>query len=160
VEARFTHYRSTRKITVLLTGSFARTLDEKNRIGLPKRLREQLGSPNSLFVSPGADKSLWLYTSGALERLAEALDRAPATDAEARKFRRLYFAQTESVDVDRAGRILIPERLSGFGELKREVMLLGVRDHLEIWDAERWRQYLAENAAGFDAVAEGAFRSH
>jgi MraZ protein len=145
---------------VLLTGSFARTLDEKNRIGLPKRVREQLGSPSNLFVSPGPDKSLWLYTSAALERLGEALDRSPATDADARKFRRLYFAQTESVDVDRAGRILIPERLGRFGELKREVVLLGVRDHLEIWDAERWRQYLAENAARFDAVAEGAFRSH
>jgi MraZ protein len=145
---------------MLLTGSFARTLDEKNRLGLPKRLREQLGSPSNLFVSPGPDKSLWLYTTGALERLGEALDRVPATDAEARKFRRLYFAQTESVDVDRTGRILIPERLSQFGELKREVMLLGVRDHLEIWDTERWRQYLAENAARFDAVAEAAFRSH
>ena len=94
----------------------------------------------------------------ALERLAEKLDQSPATDAEARVFRRLYFAQTETVDLDGNGRILIPERLLEFAGLKHEVVLIGVRDHLELWDAERWQQYMAQNAPRFDAVAEGAFQ--
>ncbi|HEV3202952.1 MAG TPA: division/cell wall cluster transcriptional repressor MraZ, partial [Gemmataceae bacterium] len=67
------------------------------------------------------------------------------------------FSQAEGVDVDRAGRVLIPERLIGFAGLKHEVVLIGVRDHLEIWDAERWQAYLAQNAPRFDVVAEGAF---
>jgi MraZ protein len=70
----------------------------------------------------------------------------------------LYFAQTEAVDVDRNGRILIPDRLVQFAGLKHEVVLLGVRDHLELWDAERWHQYLTQHAPRFDAVAESAFR--
>jgi len=143
---------------MLLTGTHPRTLDDKKRIALPRRVRELLQEPKTLFVTPGPDQSLWLYTQVGLEELSGKLDQAPATDAEARVFRRLYFAQTEAVDVDRNGRILVPERLAQFAELKREVVLLGVRDHLELWDAERWRQYLAQNAPRFDAVAESAFR--
>jgi MraZ protein len=143
---------------MLLTGTFPRTLDDKHRLALPRRVREQLGQPEQLFVTPGPDQCLWLYTQAGLERLAEKLDQSPATDAEARVFRRLYFAQTESVDVDRSGRILIPDRLTQFAGLQREVVLIGVRDHLELWDVQRWQQYLTQNAPRFDAVAEGAFQ--
>jgi MraZ protein len=101
---------------------------------------------------------LWLFTQAGLDALAGKLDQSPATDAEARVFRRLYFAQTEAVDVDRAGRILISERLIQFASLQREVVLIGVRDHLELWESGRWQQYLSQNAPRFDAVAEGAFR--
>jgi MraZ protein len=143
---------------MLLTGTYSRNLDEKKRLGLPRRVREQLGEPSVLFVTPGPDQCLWLFTQNGLEGLAEKLDESPAADAEARVFRRLYFAQTESVDVDRTGRVLIPDRLIQFGGLQHEVVLIGVRDHLELWDAGRWQQYLAQHAPRFDAVAEGAFR--
>ena len=144
---------------MLLTGTHPRTLDDKKRLGVPNRLREQLGKPATLFVTPGPDQCLWLYTQAALEQLAARLDQAPATDAEARVFRRLYFAQTKAVDLDRNGRILVPDRLAQFAGLEREVVLIGVRDHLELWDAQRWQQYLSANAPRFDAVAEGAFKS-
>ncbi len=143
---------------MLLTGTHSRTLDDKNRLALPRRVREQLGEPGTLFVTPGPDKCLWLYTQAGLEQLAAKLDQTPATDAEARVFRRLYFAQTEAVDLDRSGRVLIPERLIQFAGLKREVVLIGIRDHLELWDAQQWQEYLAANAPRFDAVAEGAFQ--
>src|SRR5262245_6641852 len=143
---------------MLLTGTHPRTLDDKKRLALPRRVRDQLDDPETLFVTPGPDQCLWLYSQEGLEQLAAKLDQAPATDAEARLFRRLYFAQTETVDVDRAGRILISDRLLQFAGLQREVVLIGVRDHLELWDAQRWQEYLTQNAPRFDAVAEGAFR--
>ena len=142
---------------MLLTGTHQRTLDDKKRLGLPRKVREQLGEPDQLFVSPGPDQCLWLFTQAELEQLSAKLDQAPAADAEARVFRRLYYAQTEAVDVDRSGRILIPDRLAQFAALQREVVLIGVRDHVELWDAQRWQQYLTQNAPRFDAVAEGAF---
>ena len=142
---------------MLLTGTHERTLDDKNRLALPKRVREVLGEAATLFVTPGPDKSLWIYTESELEKLAAKLDTAPATDGEARVFRRLYFAQTESVDLDKSGRMLIPERLGKFAELNREVVLVGVRDHLELWDLARWTNYVAEHSARFDEVAEQAF---
>jgi MraZ protein len=143
---------------MLLTGTYPRTLDDKKRMALPKRVREQLSEPETLFVTPGPDQCLWVYSQQGLEQLADKLDQAPATDAEARVFRRLYFAQTEAVDVDRSGRILVPDRLIQFAGLQRDVVLIGVRDHLELWDAARWEHYLTQNAPRFDAVAEGAFQ--
>ena len=144
---------------MLLTGTHPRTLDDKKRLALPKRVREQLGDNlDTLYVTPGPDQCLWLFTRADLERLAEKLDQAPAADAEVRVFRRLYFAQTEAVDVDRSGRILLPERLVQFANLRHDVVLLGVRDHLELWDQERWQNYFSQHAPRFDAVAEGAFQ--
>jgi MraZ protein len=143
---------------MLLTGTHLRTLDQKKRIGLPRKIREQLGEPQTLYVAPGQDQCLWIYTRAGFEKFAERLDEVPATDAEARVFRRLYFAQTETVDVDRAGRILVPDRLAQFAGLRHEVVIIGTRDHLEIWDAERWQAYMAQNSPRFDAVAENAFR--
>ena len=90
--------------------------------------------------------------------MAEKLDQTPATDAEARVFRRLFFAQMENVDVDKAGRVLVPERLLEYAGVKHEVALIGVRDHLELWDAERWQQFLRQNGPRFDAVAEASFQ--
>ena len=144
---------------MLLTGTHPRTLDDKNRLTLPKRVRDQLGEvTEQLFLAQGLDQCLWIYDKGGLEQLAEKLDQTPATDAEARVFRRLFFAQMEAADLDKMGRLLIPERLVEFAGLKHEVVLIGVRDHLELWDGGRWHQYLAQNAARFDAVAEASFR--
>jgi transcriptional regulator MraZ len=142
---------------MLLTGTYPRTLDEKNRLTLPKRVRELLAEPATLFITPGPDQSLWLYLEAELERLAARLDQSPATDAEARTFRRLYFAQMEQADLDQSGRLVIPERLATFAGLQKEVILIGVRDHLELWDATRWQNYVGQNAARFDTVAEKAF---
>lgn len=143
---------------MLLTGTHNRTLDNKKRLALPKRIREQLGEAKELFVTPGPDKCLWIFTQGGLEKLSERLDRTPATDAEARVFRRLFFAKVEAVDIDASGRILIPERLIAFGNLQRDVVLIGVQQYLELWDQESWERYQAEHGPRFDAVAEGAFQ--
>jgi MraZ protein len=144
---------------MLLTGTHPRTLDDKKRMTLPKRVREQVGEVTQLFVTPGADVSLWVYTKDELERLTAKLDQTSATDAEARVFRRLFFAQMEEVDLDRNGRMLIPDRLVQFAGLEHEIVLLGVQDHLEVWDAQRWQAYWNEHGSRFDKVAEAAFRN-
>jgi transcriptional regulator MraZ len=143
---------------MLLTGTHPRTLDDKKRLTLPKKVREQVGEVEQLFAAPGPDQTLWIYTRAELERLSANLDGTPATDAEARVFRRLFFAQIEEVDVDRSSRILIPDRLAQFAGLEHEVVLLGVRDHLELWNAGRWQAYLNEHGPKFDRVAEEAFQ--
>jgi MraZ protein len=130
---------------MLLTGTHSRTLDEKKRLTLPKRIREQLGDVAQLFVTPGSDASLWIGSRQELERLSEKLDQAPASDTEARVFRRLFYAQMEAVDVDRAGRILVPDRLLQHAGIQHEAVLLGVRDHLELWDAQRWQDFLSQH---------------
>jgi MraZ protein len=143
---------------MLLTGLHPRTLDDKKRLALPKRVREQLGNVNKLFVTQGQDQCLGLYGPEEMERWASKIDEAPATDKEVRIFRRFFFAQMEEVEIDASGRILLPERLVEFAGLKHEVVLIGNRDHLELWDSERWQQYESENKGRFDSVAEGAFQ--
>lgn len=142
---------------MLLTGTHPRTLDDKKRLALPRRLLEQMGGVTQLFIAQGLDRCLWIYDRGGLERLSEKLDQIPATDAEARIFRRLFFAQMDAVDLDKSGRILIPERLAAFAGLEQQVVLLGVRDHLELWDARLWQEYLDRHARSYDAVAENTF---
>jgi len=138
---------------MLLTGTHPRTLDDKKRLTLPKRVRELMGEPSLLFVTPGPDQSLWLFTQESLERQAEKLDQSTGGNGEMRNFRRLYFAQTEAVEVDRTGRVLVPDRLMQFARLGHEVVLLGVRDHLELWDAEHWRTFLEEQTPAFESFA-------
>lgn len=140
----------------LLTGTYPRTLDDKKRMALPKRVRELLGDPELLYVTPGQGQSLWIYTQDGMDRLSAKLEQSP-NSGDALVFQRLYFAQTEAVDVDRSGRILVPDRLHQFAGLGHDVVLLGVRDHLELWDAARWEKYLADNAPRFDSVVTAAF---
>jgi MraZ protein len=137
---------------MLLTGTHPRTLDDKKRLTLPKRIREQIGEVLQLFVTPGPEQSLWIYTKDELDRVSTRLDQTSGTDRDARVSRLIFFAQMETVDLDRSGRILIPDRLVQVAKIHHEVALLGVRDHLELWDAERWQAYLSQHGPQFDKL--------
>lgn len=130
-----------------LTGTHPCTMDEQHGLTLPATVRQQLGSPapRALFLTAGPDGCLWLCSPGGLERLAEQFDRSPADGPAAHVFRRLYFAHTEASPLDQAGRLVVPEHLARFAGLEREVVLLGVRDHFELWDAHRWQRYLEKH---------------
>jgi MraZ protein len=87
--------------------------------------------------------------------MVRRLESSPARDQELRSFRRLYFAQTEKLTLSADGRLQVPERLAAFAGLQREVVLVGVDDHLELWDLARWRQYTqAKSAAARAAMSE------
>src|SRR5947207_13051024 len=130
---------------MLLTGTFHRSLDEKSRFAVPKRLRDVLGHPgrnNSLYVAPGTDGSLGLFTEEAFSRLAEQLVQGSPTGQDNRTFSRLFYAQAQSVELDRLGRMRVPPELLELAHISKEIVLLGVRDHLEVWDKSRWEEYL------------------
>jgi MraZ protein len=145
---------------MLLTGAFSRAIDEKQRIAVPKRIREELlrGDGNSLFIAPGTDGSLALYTEEVFATLAARLTAASPAEQDVRAFGRLFYSQAQRVEFDTQGRIRIPVELAQLAQLKRDAVLLGVFDHLEIWDRARWEQYLAERQSRYDEIAEGAFR--
>jgi MraZ protein len=144
---------------MLFTGTFIRSIDEKLRLALPKRLREglALGEKGCLFVTPGTDHSLAIYTEAALSALAARLAAANPTGQDVRTFNRMFYARAERVDVDAQGRMRIPPALAQLAELGREAVLLGVNDHLELWDKARWDSFLAERTADYDQIAERAF---
>jgi MraZ protein len=143
---------------MLLTGLFARSIDEKLRVALPKPLRGALGCHEgvALYWAPGTDGSLAIYTEEALARLGDRLARASPTQHNVRAYLRLFFARAQRVEVDRQGRIRIPADLADLAGLGKEAVLLGVQDHLELWAPDRWKTYLAEKQSHYDEIAEAA----
>ena len=145
---------------MLFTGEFSRTIDEKLRLAIPKSLREALDCDKQpgIYVAPGTDQSLALYTEETFARLAERLAQASPTRQDVRAFNRLFYARAQRVELDGQGRLRIPPELAELARLGREVVLLGVQDHVEVWAADRWKSYLAEQQSHYDEIAEAAFR--
>jgi MraZ protein len=145
---------------MLFTGEFSRTIDEKLRLAIPKSLREALDCDKQpgIYVAPGTDQSLALYTEVTFGRLAERLALASPTRQDVRAFNRLFYARAQRVELDGQGRLRVPPELAELARLGREVVLLGVQDHVEVWAADRWKSYLAEQQSHYDEIAEAAFR--
>ncbi len=144
---------------MLLTGNYVRTLDEKQRMAIPRRLRDAMGFPNNtvVFLAPGTDGSLTLYTEEAFSRLADQLDQVSPTRSDIRAFSRMFYAQAQQVEMDRQGRLRVPPDLCSLASLTKEIILLGVRDHVEIWDRASWERYLEEKQQNYDEIAETSF---
>ena len=145
---------------MLLTGTYARTIDDKFRIALPKPLRDAFFATGSvkLYLAPGTDGSLALYTDESFGKLAGQLSNLSPTQQDVRAFNRLLYAQTQQLDLDGQGRMRIPPEMARLAGLDKEAVLLGIKDHVEIWDPARWHNYLAEKSARYDEIAEAAFR--
>lgn len=144
---------------MILTGSFPRSLDEKLRLAIPKRLRDGLGGPETvgLYVAPGTDGSLAIYTEGSFHQLAERLAQSSPTQQDVRAFSRLFYAQAQRVELDGQGRIRLPPELASAAGISKEAVLIGVQDHMELWDKKRWEEYLAGATGRYDELAERAF---
>lgn len=144
-----------------LSGTYARSLDDKQRVAVPKRLCEDFGEPELKFfyVAPGLDKSLALYSQTGFDRLARKFAKQSSNRVDVRNYKRLFFAQAEKVELDAQGRIRLPERLVQFAGLTRDIIVVGVHDHAEVWDAAAWNSFLERTAAGFDEIATQAFES-
>jgi MraZ protein len=143
---------------MLLTGAFNRALDEKLRIAIPKQFRDGLPCPPGagLYVTPGTDGSLTLYSEAAFQMLGQRIAQSPPTRQDVRAFSRLFYGQAQHVELDRQGRIRIPSELAALANLQNEVVLVGVQDHIEVWAHERWQTYVVEKQAHFDDIAETA----
>lgn len=144
---------------MFLTGSYQRSLDEKCRFTLPKSIRDALDTSGGLvlYVAPGTDGSLVIYTESAFQRLGEQLGQGSPVSQDLRAFSRLFYSQAQRVEPDRQGRVRLPSDLVAMSLSEREIVLIGVRDHLEVWDRERWQAYLGQKQPFYDEIAESAF---
>ena len=123
-----------------LTGTFSLTLDDAKGLTLPRAIQQQFGMCDTVLVSPGSDRCLWITNQAHLDRLQAKLDKSPARESDVRGFKRLYYAQTVKCPV-KEGRVQITEKLAQFADLGAEVVLVGIDDHFEVWDAARWKKY-------------------
>lgn len=144
----------------LFLGEFEHALDEKNRLMIPSRLRDPVGTGRDgqgLYVARWFEHSLSLYPRSSFERFVEQVRQAPVTREEPRAVHRMLFSQTSFCAFDRQGRILVPEGLKAQAGIEREVTLVGVADHIEVWDRKRWQDYRRANDPRFESLAETIF---
>jgi MraZ protein len=136
----------------MLLGEHEHTLDDKNRLTLPAKLREQLGA--HVVVSRGLDGCLYVYADGEWARLAERVGALDPFSREARTMQRWFFASGSDAELDKQGRMVIPAALLKIAGIGREVTVAGVYDHLEIWDRAAWREQQQTVEGSAEDVAE------
>ena len=135
---------------MMFMGEYNHTIDAKGRLIVPSKFREALG--DTFVVTKGLDGCLFVYDNEEWQAFEEKLRSLPITNKEARQFARFFLAGAAEVEVDKQGRILVPNILREFAQISKDVVLIGVGSRIEIWSRERW-----EDAAAFedmDAVAE------
>jgi MraZ protein len=124
---------------MFLGGEYRHTLDGKRRVFLPARLR---GSERRFVLTRGMEKCLSLYTEGAWKKLLAKLQNLPvANKTQARAFKRLLISGAMLAEVDGQGRLLVPESLGRFAGIRKEVVIIGMDTHIEIWSSEDWNRY-------------------
>ena len=144
-----------------LTGTFERTIDDKLRLAVPKPLKDGFGvlGTDELYLAPGNDGCLSLYSTEGFDRFAKRLGNVSPGKVNVRTFLRLFYARAERVVLDKQSRIRIPDRLMTHAKLQREVVVIGVNDHAEIWDKTAWDTFLNENATQYDDLTTEALDS-
>jgi MraZ protein len=144
---------------MLLTGSYRRALDDKLRLAIPKPLRDQLPPDAPLYLTPGLDGCLAIYPQAAFAALADRLAASSPAAREVRDYSRLFFSQATTATPDSQWRLRVPAELIKWAKLSGEAMIVGVRDHLEVWAAERWDEYVAQCDGQYEQLAEAALMS-
>lgn len=127
----------------MFLGQYEHTVDEKGRMTIPSSYRELLDG--SAYVTRGFDQNLLVLPPDKFNQLAQSISDASMTGSDGRDFRRWIFSSASRVEVDKAGRILIPQFLRTFAGLDSDAMVVGNGTYFEIWSAEQWNRHEEAN---------------
>jgi MraZ protein len=137
----------------MLLGEYEHTIDDKNRLTLPAKFRQDFA--DGVVLTRGLDGCLFAYRRVDWERIVETrLTQIDQLSKEGRRLHRHFFSGAAEAELDKQGRVMVPTALLQHAKLGREVVVAGVHDHLEIWDRAAWRQELAEVEGSAEHVAE------
>ncbi len=136
----------------MFIGEYSHNLDDKGRLAIPVKFRDQL--KKGAVVTRGLDNCLFLYTKTEWQKLAAKLAALPISQANSRAFSRLMLAGAMDIDVDKQGRVILPEYLRKFASLKKELVLTGLYNRIEIWDVKNWELYKGQTEAQSGDIAE------
>ena len=137
-------------------GEHEHALDKKGRIIIPSNFRDFFKEHyiERVYITRGLDKCLFLFTEEDWKTQESKFKSIPFTKSEARKFNRLYFSGATEAICDKQGRILIPRYLKEYAEIKKEVMIIGVSNRIEIWAKDKWQEYYETSKQSFEEIAE------
>ena len=137
---------------LLLTGEYQHVVDAKSRVLISNKLRSQIDSDehgSNFYLVLGANGILCLYPEKYFEQIVLAVAPESTAPDEAVAFERISFALASKVELDNQGRLLLNERLRKRAGLKEQITLVGVRDHIELWNSKNWEQYLTDHMAQY-----------
>jgi MraZ protein len=139
-------------VGAVFLGTHTPRLDEKGRLFLPAKYREELAG--GLVITKGQERCLYVFPALEFGRITEALRAAPVTAKSVRDYSRVFFASASDEVPDKQGRVTIPPALREYAALQRDCVVIGANTRLEIWDAAAWETYLAEQEDAFSAASE------
>ena len=139
----------------MLMGTYTPKLDDKGRLFLPAKFRDQL--TEGLVVTRGQERCLTVWPMRAFAQLAGQAQEAPVTDKAVRDYTRLLFAGASDDQPDKQGRLTIPPMLREYASLSKDVIVIGVGNRLEIWDAARWQDYSDGREQAFSDLSDEVF---
>ncbi|MDP2638920.1 MAG: division/cell wall cluster transcriptional repressor MraZ [Candidatus Azambacteria bacterium] len=137
----------------MLLGEFKHNLDVKNRLTIPSKLRLELGEKPVL--TRGLDNCLFIYPHRDWQIFMEKMDNLPLSQKKARDFKRFMLSGASEIEIDEAGRVLIPDSLKKYSGIEKSVVIIGVQDRVELWDEIIWDKYIAESEKLSGDIAEG-----
>jgi MraZ protein len=132
-----------------LLGTHSYQLDPKGRVSLPARFREAFA--DGVWLTIGQDGCLYVFPRAEWQRRSDEVASSPLSDADGRAYSRLFFGSSDEAKLDSQGRVTIPQRLRETVGITKDVVVLGVRDRMEIWDRESYERYEASFAGAYQA---------
>jgi len=140
---------------MLFTGDTERSIDDKHRLSIPTEMRIgfSMGAGLSVvYASPGPTGGVWLWPEATFESMANSFEQSLLPDENVMEFEQILFSQSRRLEIDKAGRIRLPEALLQFAGVGSQAVVIGVRDHLEIRDPAQWNAIRDENLAKLSQI--------
>lgn len=136
----------------MFIGEYKHNVDEKGRLAIPVKFRSELAK--GAVVTRGLDTSLFLYPKEEWDKLAQKLANLPLGQSNSRAITRLMLAGAMDVEMDKQGRVVIPEYLRKYADMKKQVVLAGLYNRLEIWDQTKWEDYKTLTEKDAEKISE------
>lgn len=133
-------------------GEYQHTIDEKGRMIIPSKFRDELGA--RFIITRGLDNCLFVYPEQEWRNIEQKLKSLPFTRSDARAFTRFFFSGATECELDKQGRVNIPANLRQYSKLAKDCVVIGVSSRVEIWSKEVWSEYFDHSEDSFNEIAE------
>ena len=139
----------------MLMGEYHHTIDEKNRLIIPSKFRNELGE--KFVITRGLEKCLFVYSYSEWESIVSKLKNLPFTKKDSRNFTRFFLSGATECVLDKSGRVSVTSPLVNYAGLTNSCVIIGANDRLEIWDETEWENFFKTNEDNFAEIAENLF---
>lgn len=136
----------------MLMGEFQHSIDNKGRIIVPAKFRDEMGS--SFVLTKGLDNCLFAYPQEEWDTIVGKLRQLSFTKADARAFSRFFFSGADEVEMDKQGRVLVAPHLRQYAALDKDIVIIGVSSRMEVWDKNTWERYCNSAGSQYEEIAE------